>query len=86
MFDQCHEALWRLLEARGDMAQTLRLFRHSSFVWRIRGEDDKETKYLEKLRERKPPTELIETVKTTTIELKYFWRRVKIVFVGTDPP
>lgn len=82
MFDDCHDALWDVLEENGNLDQLLRLFRHSSFVWRIRGEDKREADYLAKLSKRKPPTEVRGTAMAVLVEIKYFWRRVRVVLVG----
>ncbi|XOK13275.1 metallophosphoesterase [Agrobacterium tumefaciens] len=49
LFDKCHAALWELFTHDGDSASLLNLFRHSSFIWRLSGREEQETKYLEKL-------------------------------------
>jgi predicted MPP superfamily phosphohydrolase len=49
LFDNCHEVLWGVLETEGNSDQLLRLFRHSSFVWRLRGEEDLECTYAARL-------------------------------------
>lgn len=49
LFDKCHEALWQDFMKRDDLANLLILFRHSSLRWRLRGQVDKEQKYLEEL-------------------------------------
>lgn len=49
LFDECHEALWRVFAATGDLPNLLRLFRHSSFIWRLRGQDGRELNYLSQL-------------------------------------
>lgn len=79
LFDDCHDALWRVLEASGDVSQMLRVFRHSSFVWRVRGEDVKEAEYLKKLSARNPPNEGGTVTRVILIEIKYFWRRIKLI-------
>lgn len=49
LFDRCHKALWNLF-GRSQQAENLfRLFRYSSFVWRLRNDEEKETEYLETL-------------------------------------
>ena len=47
--DSCHSGLWCLFELEHKEAALLRLFRYSSFVWRIYGKRDKEEKYLRDL-------------------------------------
>lgn len=49
LFDRCHSALWKVFECNGDNGNLLNLFRHSSFIWRLNGQDDQESKYLHKL-------------------------------------
>jgi len=49
LFNTCHEALWLLLQSEGRLNAVLRLFRHSSFLWRIYGELTNEKKYVEEL-------------------------------------
>ena len=49
LFDTCHEVLWQLLRSEGRWNAVLRLFRHSSFVWRIYGKLVNEKRYVEEL-------------------------------------
>lgn len=49
LFERCHAALWQIFERDGDNANLLKLFRHSSFIWRLSGREDSELKYLQKL-------------------------------------
>jgi predicted phosphodiesterase/tetratricopeptide (TPR) repeat protein len=49
LFDKCHAALWKLFSHKGDSASLLNLFRHSSFIWRLNGREEQETKYLAEL-------------------------------------
>ncbi|MEP2758664.1 MAG: metallophosphoesterase [Hyphomicrobiales bacterium] len=37
LFDRCHTALWKSFIQRGEILNLFALFRHSSFIWRIRG-------------------------------------------------
>ena len=48
-FDRCQESLWRVFESSGDRANLLNLFRRSSFIWRLNGQQEKEAKYLSRL-------------------------------------
>lgn len=79
LFDQCHAALWNLLESRGDTSQLLRLFRHSSFLWRIRGNETKEAEYLNLLSAKNPPSTDSPNSTGILLEVRYFWRRFKLV-------
>ncbi len=49
LFDSCHEILWRAFQAEEDYDNMLRLFRHSSLIWRIREKFDLEKKYMDQL-------------------------------------
>ncbi|MES2672005.1 MAG: hypothetical protein V4673_16530 [Pseudomonadota bacterium] len=49
LFDKCHEELWKVFENEGDRGNLFRLFRHSSFIWRLRGEEKREKKYLKRV-------------------------------------
>lgn len=53
LFTSAHLALWDYFEEHGEIENLLALFRHSSFVWRLNGHEDKEKKYLETLEKRK---------------------------------
>jgi hypothetical protein len=46
-FDQAHEALWTLLKAEKRTSELRRLFRNSSFLWRIYGQQEKERRFLQ---------------------------------------
>ncbi len=50
LFDRCHDALWKSFLDNGDRANLLILFRHSSLFWRLRGQEDREARYLRELR------------------------------------
>lgn len=50
IFDSAHESLWTIFEARKDARNLLALFRHSSFVWRLRGEEHREHPYVRRLK------------------------------------
>lgn len=49
LFDKCHNALWKAFDDTGDVDNLLRLFRHSSFIWRLGGDLDREGVYLKRL-------------------------------------
>jgi hypothetical protein len=49
LFDRCHQAIWEMFEAAGDLANLLRLFRHSSLMWRLRQEEQTELLYVRAL-------------------------------------
>jgi predicted MPP superfamily phosphohydrolase len=77
LFDRCHTCLWVILQLRGDTAGLLRLFRHSSFVWRLRGQEDEEAKYIGKLDEHEvKEAERAGSKGGILAEIRYFLRRV----------
>jgi tetratricopeptide (TPR) repeat protein len=73
-FDQCHDALWRIFEGTSDIGQLLRLFRHSSFVWRIRGDEGKERTALLALAAH-PIPRIEELGSKADLPLRYYWKR-----------
>jgi hypothetical protein len=85
LFDTCHEGMWRSLQETGNVQQLLRLFRHSSFIWRIRGEDVREAEYARKLSSLKPPDEAATPARLLVIEVRYFWKRLKAIAESTSP-
>jgi predicted MPP superfamily phosphohydrolase len=46
LFNKCHRALWHVFYSRRDYSSLIRLFRHSSLVWRLGGQDAKEMEYI----------------------------------------
>ncbi|MFL6518729.1 MAG: metallophosphoesterase family protein [Chthoniobacterales bacterium] len=77
LLDRCHEILWRTFEAQGDTQRLLRLFKHSSFLWRLRGRDEQESEYLRRLSEAKMQERAAG--KTMILEFSYFLRRLRII-------
>ncbi len=49
-FDRIHNILWTIFDDDGDLLNTLSLFRHSSFIWRLAGLNEEEQKYVDILR------------------------------------
>ena len=82
LFESCHAVLWELFESRNDVQQLLRLFRHSSFVWRIRGLEATEAEYLQRLKAREIKQNEEGSPKGLIIEIHYFMRRLKVLLVG----
>ena len=63
LFHRCHDGLWRHFYQQSDIENLLRLFRHSSFIWRIYGEESRERPCIEQissLGSREIPTESTE--------------------------
>lgn len=42
LFNRCHDLLWNIFESEKDSENLFQLFRYSSLVWRLRGEDERE--------------------------------------------
>jgi calcineurin-like phosphoesterase family protein len=79
LFNQCHEVLWKVCESAGNTTQLLRLFRHSSFLWRIRGEENKEAEYLQRLSQKNVEETQSSDKGVILLELRYFTLRVNLV-------
>ena len=62
-----------------DTNQLLRLFRHTSFLWRIRGDETKEAEYLKRLDQKKIQHAETSVGKSGLLEVRYFLRRLQIV-------
>lgn len=81
LFDRCHDVLWRIFEKKGDSNQLLRLFKHASFIWRVRGDEVKELKYLNRLSADGKPAEAVSSSKLGD-EIAYFMRRFVALITG----
>ena len=84
MFDRCHEALWELLEAEGDRDGLYRLFQHSSFFWRVRGDDSMELRYFERLNNLAAANE-ISGSEAALLEVRYFLKRATVLLARLLP-
>lgn len=49
LFNRCHNVLWNIMKQENQSNYLLRIFRHSSFLWRILGDIKRENKYLKEL-------------------------------------
>ena len=49
IFDGVHASLWEYFEQLNDVPNLLSLFRHSSLIWRLNDDEEKERKYVERL-------------------------------------
>lgn len=74
LFMRAHKALWAYFERENELSNLLRLFRHSSFIWRLEGDDEKEKPYIDSLIERAPGL-LTSDIRQTNTETAYFIRR-----------
>ena len=71
MFDMCHRILWKLSCKENKLSTLFRLFRFSSFIWRIFGRNAEEQKYLHELHTLVPnPEESIENQETIYFRIR----------------
>jgi tetratricopeptide (TPR) repeat protein len=82
LFDQCHEALWAVFEKDATSERLLLLFRHTSFLWRIRGQEEKEKTYLARLENRLDTPKDGGGAKGLLADALYFLQRMRLVLVG----
>lgn len=83
LFDRCHRALWQIFEREKDRANLLAMFRHSSFIWRLNGREDKEAEYLRRISEN--VADLVELgVSMTGRDGAYLVVRITVVLGGVN--
>jgi tetratricopeptide (TPR) repeat protein/predicted MPP superfamily phosphohydrolase len=82
IFDACHEALWRGLEAHNHLVDLLHLFKYTSFIWRIRGEEQKEADYVKRIDQRAIQSVQASMPQRFVLEVHYYWRRFRVLVVG----
>jgi len=80
LFTRCHRVVWELLGGEADSAlQRLRIFRHSSFVWRIWGKKNEEAEFLNLLDDMPAGGPTVGEEQITgygnRVDLEYLWRR-----------
>ena len=71
LFLRCHGALWKILMSKRRLGDLLRIFRHSSFLWRLYGEVDTERQYYEELER----LDLGDVTRSGGIDAMYFEAR-----------
>lgn len=70
LFNRCHNVLWTIMKQENRSYNLLKIFRHSSFLWRILGDIDRENKYLKEL-------EAIDTSSFRRPEIEVFGADIK---------
>ncbi|SFM32864.1 hypothetical protein [Methylobacterium pseudosasicola] len=73
LFDNCHGLLWNSFIHRGENLNLLALFRHSSFIWQVRGVAPKEDQYISMF------LEILENEDAGILDSQdggYFWARL----------
>lgn len=80
LFERCHAVVWKVLVQSKQRIQLVRMFRHSSFLWRLRGDATRELEYLTCLN----PLNLAEVSAVeregARVDLDYLERRRRAVF------
>lgn len=84
MLDKCHRILWRAFLARHEWTNLLTLFRYSSVIWRLRGEETKELSSLQELHSTFHGRDLNEMESNPLV--LYFKARLAHSRVPTDGP
>lgn len=81
LFDKCHRCLWEFYEHEQNLPVLYSIFRHSSFIWRLRGDEETEYVYLRRLKELESK-ELIKKPTGIVVEIEYFTKRAKVFVLG----
>jgi hypothetical protein len=81
MFDSCHRCLWQLFEAEGNIPLLYSLFRSSSFIWRLRGDEKIELEYYQRLSNAETGVPDDSKKSTFRVEIEYFAKRAKILIL-----
>ncbi len=83
LFTSCHDVLWRAFLLANETDNLLRLFRHSSLIWRLRANEKTELKYLKSLSEHINNGATLQTARSDR-ELTYFLARASHVITSTS--
>jgi tetratricopeptide (TPR) repeat protein len=75
LLDKCHHVLWSIFAQQQLWSALLRLFRYSSFVWRLRGNEHHDTKYLGDFNGMNLEDVKRKEGQTLQMEILYFERR-----------
>lgn len=80
LFRGCHGALWKISMSERRLGDLLKIFRHSSFLWRLYGEADTERQYYKELER----LELGDFTRSGSIDAVYFESR-RLELRASDP-
>lgn len=75
LFERCHRVLWGVLTKENLWVQLIRLFRHSSFLWRLKGSEKEETVYLHELDRVDLQTLPTNEARSLQLEIRYLEKR-----------
>ena len=76
-FNRCHDILWHIFSADGEIHNLLQLYRYSSLSWRLRGRSDRELSALRLLK-----SEIVKGLPTkgrSDIQIAYFYARLGLL-------
>ncbi len=76
-FNRCHDILWHIFSADGEIHNLLQLYRYSSLSWRLRGKNDRELSALQLLK-----AEIIKGLPNkgkSDIPIAYFYARLGLL-------
>ena len=76
LFSKTHETLWDYFTSQSDVRNLLSLFRHSSFIWRLHGDETKEKVYVQQLSDSKRQI-LTTDILTADKNTAYFLTRAR---------
>jgi hypothetical protein len=71
LLDKCHTVLWTLFARERLYAGLLRLFRFSSFIWRLRGREEEERDYLNQLSA--VDIQAVRSTEVTTLQMEILY-------------
>lgn len=77
LFNKCHRVLWFYLKEKNRYSELLNLYRHSSFNWRIYGENVLDENYLNQLMEQQLEISKIDKTVESIFNINYYERRSK---------
>ncbi|WP_298932013.1 metallophosphoesterase [uncultured Ramlibacter sp.] len=84
LFSQCHAVLWHIFDLQQEEENLLRLFRHSSMIWRVRGRNAIEDRYV-KLLAKRLGQQLPQDLRQVGREMAYFLARNHLVLESSLP-
>jgi len=77
IFNKCHQVLWNYFNIKDSDTELLNLYRHSSFVWRIYGENELDEKYKIALYEKNIDFSIIVKSTENVININYYNKVMK---------
>lgn len=75
LFDKCHSCLWAIHESNGDWEVLVNIFRYSSFLWRLRGNQEMELRCLNRVVEGAGSLLVFDEPRRLRFEMRYLSER-----------